>query len=169
MGKLITKACWIILLLYLQLFNTNAEVERQFRAIIIEKPTPCMQRRTIRKSLKPVLCCKNSSAAHRLILSGDDETNPGLANRDNQQTKPKSDRLRSSTFHICNRTVRINSKKLMCIHCKSMVNLQCSTLKATLVIRILVKFMNGYVKAVVSKNSLSQESVNFMRLLQHHQ
>ena len=135
MGKLITKTCWIILLLYLLLFNGKTEVELQSGAIIREKPTPCIQKRTIRKSSKPVLYYNNSSATHRLILSGDIETNPGPANRDNHQTKPEFDRLRSSTCDLCNKTVRINSKKLMCIHCKSLVHLQCSTLKAILIIK----------------------------------
>ena len=94
-----------------------------------------MQKKTIRKASKPVLSYNNSSATHRLILSGVTETNPGPVNRDNQQTKPKSDRLRSSTCNLCNKTVRINSKKLMCIHCKSLVHLQCSTLKAILIIK----------------------------------
>ena len=48
-----------------------------------------MQKKTITKSLKPVFYYNNSSATHRLILSGDIKTNSGLANRDNQQTKPK--------------------------------------------------------------------------------
>ena len=100
MGKLIRKACWIILLLYLLFFNASTEVEPRSRAIIREKPTPCMQKRTIRKSSKPVLYYNNSSATYRLILSMDIETNPGLANRDKQQTKPKSDRLRSSTCDL---------------------------------------------------------------------
>ena len=94
-----------------------------------------MQKRTIRKSSKLVPYYNNSSATHRLILSGDTETNPGPANRDNQQTKPKSDRIRSSNCDLCNKTVQINSKKLMCIHCKSLVHLQCSTLKAILMIK----------------------------------
>ena len=113
-------------------FTQRTEVEQQSRAIIREKPTLCMQKRNIRKQSKPVLYY-NRSATHRLILSGDIETNPGPANRDNQQTKPKSDRLRSSTCNLCNKTVRINSKKLMCIHCKSLVHLQCSALKAILI------------------------------------
>ena len=50
MGKIITKTCWIILLLYLLFFNANTEVEQQSRAIIREKATPFMQRRTIRNS-----------------------------------------------------------------------------------------------------------------------
>ena len=94
-----------------------------------------MQKRTIRKSSKPVIYYNKSSATHRLILSGDIETNPGPANCDNHPTKPKSDRQRSSTCDLCNKTVRINSKKLMCIHCKSLVHLQCFTLKAILIIK----------------------------------
>ena len=92
-----------------------------------------MQKRTISKSSKPALYYNNSSATHKLILSGDIETNPRLANRDKQQTKRKSDRLPSSACELCSKTVRINSKRLMCIHCKSLVYLQCSTLKAVLI------------------------------------
>ena len=60
MGKIITKTCWIILLLYLLFFNANTEVEQQSRAIIREKATPFMQRGTIRKSSKLVLYYNNS-------------------------------------------------------------------------------------------------------------
>ena len=128
MRKFITKVCQIILLIYLLFLDAKTEVEQQSRAIIREKPTPCMQKRTIIKSSKPVHYYNCSSATHRLILSGDTETNPVPAKCDNQQTKPKSDRLRSSACNLCNKTVRINSKKLMCIHCKSLVHLQCSAL-----------------------------------------
>ena len=167
MGKLITKACWIILLLYL-LFNAKAEVERQSRAIIREKPTPCMQKRTIRKSSKPVLYYSNSSATHRLILSGDIETYHGPANRDNQQTKPKSDRLRSSTCDLCNKKVQINSKKLMCIHCKSLVHLQCFALKVILIIKNSRKAHEWVCESCHFKELPFSGVVNFMRLLQHH-
>ena len=104
------------------IFNANTKVEQQSRAIIRKKPTPCMQKRTIRKSSKLVPYYNNSSARHRLILSGDIETNPGPANRDNQQTKPKSDHIRSSNCDLCNKTVQINSKKLMCIHYRTFVD-----------------------------------------------
>ena len=110
MGKLITKACYIILLLYLLFFNANTELKQQSRAIIREKRTPCVQKRTIRKSSKPVLYYNNSSATHRIILSGDIKTNPGPANRDNVQTKPKSDRLPSSTCELCNKTGQITPR-----------------------------------------------------------
>ena len=77
LGKVISKTCWIIQLLYLLFFNADMEVEQQSRAIIREKATPFMHRRTIRKSSKSVLYYNNSSATRRLILSGDIETNPG--------------------------------------------------------------------------------------------
>ena len=101
MRKLITKAWWIILLLYLLFFNANnakITLKQQSRAIIREKRTTCTQKRTIRKSLKPVLYYNNSSATH--ILSGDIETNPGPTNSYNQQTKPRSDHLPSSTCEL---------------------------------------------------------------------
>ena len=94
-----------------------------------------MQKRTIRKPLKPVLYYSSSSATHRLILSGNIGTNPGPANCDNQQTKPKFDRLPLYTCKLCNKTVRINSKKLMYIDCRSLVHLQCSTVIAILIIK----------------------------------
>ena len=106
MGKLITKACWIILLYIYYFSNRNTELEQQSRAITREKPTPGMQKRTIRKLSKPFLYYNNSSATYRLILSGHIETNPGPANRDNQQTKPDSDRLLLSTCDLCNKTVQ---------------------------------------------------------------
>ena len=87
------------------------------------------------KIIKTRLYNNNSSATHRLILSGDIETNPGPVTPDNQQTKPKSDRLPSSACQLCNKAVRMNSKRLMCINCRSLVHLQCSTLNAILIIK----------------------------------
>ena len=65
-----------------------------------------MQKRTIRKSSKPVLYYNNSSSAHGLIMLGDIETNPGPANRDKHQTKLKSDRLPYSNCELCNKTMQ---------------------------------------------------------------
>ena len=132
MGKLITKTCWMILLLYLLFFIANKELKQPFRTIIREKSMLFMQKRTIRKSSKLVLYYNNRSATHRLILPGDIETNPGPGTPNNHQTKPKSDRLPLSTYQLCNNTVRINSKTLMCLHSRSLVNFQCSTLNAVL-------------------------------------
>ena len=55
MGKLITKTCWIILLLYLLFFIVNKELKQPSRAIIREKTMLCMQERAIRKSSKSVI------------------------------------------------------------------------------------------------------------------
>ena len=89
-----------------------------------------MQKRTIRKSSKSALYYNSGSDTHRLILSGNIETNPGPMNPDNKHTKPKSDGLPSSTSQLCHKTVQINSKSLMSIHCRCFVQLQSSTLKA---------------------------------------
>ena len=56
-------------------------------------------------------------------------------NSDNQQPKTKSVRLPSSSCQLCKNTVRVNSKRLMCIHCISSVHLQWSTQKAILIYR----------------------------------
>ena len=116
--------------------TADKELKQPSRAIIREKPTLCMQKKTIRKSSKPVFYYNKSSATHRLILSVDTETNPGQVYPDNQQTKPKSDRLSSSICKLCNKTIQINSKRLMCIYCRSLVHLKCNSLKAILNIKI---------------------------------
>ena len=73
-------------------------------------------------------------------------------------SKPnQSDRLPSSTCQLCNKTVLINSKRLICIHCRisSYPPHQ----------KLPVKLINWYVKIVISKSFLSQDYVNFKRLL----
>ena len=50
------------------IFIANEELKLPSRAIIREKTTLCMQKRTIRKSSKPVLYYNNKSAAHRLNI-----------------------------------------------------------------------------------------------------
>ena len=102
--------------LYLLFFNRNTELEQQFRAITREKPTPGMQKRTIRKLSKPFLYYNNSSAKYRLILSGNIETNPGLPNVITSKTNQIL-----TAYHCLPVTYAIrqykNSKTLMCIHC----------------------------------------------------
>ena len=116
MGKLITKACWIILLYIYYFSNRNTELEQQSRAITREKPTPGMQKRTIRKLSKPFLYYNNSSATYRLILSGHIETNPGLP----IVITSKTNQILTA-YHCLPVTYAIrqykNSKTLMCIHC----------------------------------------------------
>ena len=56
----------------------------------------------------------------------------GPANRDNRKNKLKPDNLPSFACELCNKTVQVNSKRLMCTHCKRSVHLQCSTLKPIL-------------------------------------
>ena len=110
MENLLRKHCWIILLLFFLFFTAKKELKQPSRAIIREKPTLCMKKKTIRKSSKPVLYYNNCSATHRLTLSGDIQTNPGPVNSDNLQTKPKSDRLPSSACQLCNETVQITPR-----------------------------------------------------------
>lgn len=65
-------------------FTANKELKQPSGVIIREKPTLCTQKKTIRKSSKPVLYYSNKSATHRLILSEDIEKNRGPVNPDNQ-------------------------------------------------------------------------------------
>ena len=114
--KLITKTCWINLVLYLLFFTETKELKQPSRVIIRQRSKLCMQKRTTRKSSKTVLYYNNISSTHRLVLPGGIETNPGMVNPDNQKTKPKSNRLQSSTCQLCNKIVWIISKRMMSIH-----------------------------------------------------
>ena len=87
MGERITNAYWKILVLYLLFFNANAELKQESRVIITEKPTLCMQKRTIRKSSKLVLYYNSSSDTQTLILSGATEANLGPAYKNRNERK----------------------------------------------------------------------------------
>ena len=87
MGERITNAYWKILVLYLLFFNANAELKQESRVIITEKPTLCMQKRTIRKSSKLVLYYNSSSDTQTLILSGATEANLGPAYKSRNERK----------------------------------------------------------------------------------
>ena len=87
MRERITNAYWKILVLYLLFFNANAELKQESRVIITEKPTLCMQKRTIRKSSKLVLYYNSSSDTQTLILSGATEANLGPAYKNRNERK----------------------------------------------------------------------------------
>ena len=48
MGKVITKTSWVILFLYLLFLTANKELKQSSRALIREKPTLCMLKRSIK-------------------------------------------------------------------------------------------------------------------------
>ena len=134
MGKLITKICWINLFLYFLFFTANKELKLNSHLEPSLEENQCYYAEANhQKIIKTVLYYNNNTATQRLILSTDNETNPGPVNPDKQQTKPKSDHLPSSICQLCNKTVPINSTRLVCIHCRSLVHLQCSSRQAILI------------------------------------
>ena len=58
-------------------------------------------------------------------LSGDIESNPGPSNG-NRIGNQGDANLRAPKCNICYKSVRTNSKRLMCEHCKLLVHLNCT-------------------------------------------
>ena len=89
---------------------------------ILEKSSPHIN---VRRSSKPVPYYHNSSATMWLLLSGDIESNPGPVN----PTEANRKRTQNKSFELicqeCNKTVKANFKRLLCIHCNNLVHLKC--------------------------------------------
>ena len=95
---------------------------------ILEKSSPYIN---VRRSSKPVPYYHNSSATMRLLLSGDIESNPGPVNLTESKRNRKQNKYFPSLCQKCNKTVKANSKRLLCIHCNSLVHLKCISTNAT--------------------------------------
>ena len=87
---------------------------------ILKKSSPHIN---VRRSSKPAPYYHNSSATMWLLLSGDMESNPGPVNPTESNRKCKNKSF-PSFCQECNRTVKKNSKRLLCIHCNSLVHLK---------------------------------------------
>ena len=61
----------------------------------------------------------------RLLLSGDIESNPGPANPTESNRNRKQNKSFPSFCQQCNKKVKANSKRLLCIHWNNMVHLKC--------------------------------------------
>ena len=89
---------------------------------ILEKSSPYIN---ARKSSKPVPYYHNSSTTMRLLLSGDIESNPGPINLTESNRNRKQNKSFPSFCQEWNKTVKANSKHLLCIHCNNLVHLKC--------------------------------------------
>ena len=87
---------------------------------ILEKSPP---RINARRPAKHVHYYGNSSATMRLLLSGKIESNPGPVNPTESNRKRKQNKSFPSFCQEYNKTVKANSKRLLCIHCINLVAL----------------------------------------------
>ena len=88
---------------------------------ILEKSSP---RINVRRLSKPVPYYHNSSATMRLLLPADIESNPGLVIPTESNRNCKKNKSFASFCQECNKTVKANSKRLLCIHCNNLVQLK---------------------------------------------
>ena len=77
-----------------------------------------------RRSSKLVPYHHNSSASVRLLLSADTESNPGLVNPTYSNRNRKQNKSFPSFCEEYIKTVKANSKRLICIHCNNLVHLK---------------------------------------------
>ena len=68
----------------------------------------------------------NHDASYKLLISGDIKLNSGPTNSDNRVWNPGDANVRVPKCNICYKTVRTNSKWLMCEHCKLQIHLNYS-------------------------------------------
>ena len=88
---------------------------------ILEKSSPHIN---LRRSSKPVPYYHNSSATIRLLLFGDIESSPGPVNPIQSNRNRKQNKFFSSLRQECNKTVKTNYKRLLCIHCNNLFHLK---------------------------------------------
>ena len=94
-------------------------------------------RKKLRRS-SPISYYSNTSATHRILLGGDIETNPGPTSTTNsaltptnnkQNSKKAATKRKAPICSICEKTVRINSKRMICTYCKLLTHLHCTNTK----------------------------------------
>ena len=78
-----------------------------------------------RKWSAPITYCSNHDARYRFLIFGDIELNPGPSNG-NRIGNLGDANVRAPKCNICYKTVRKNSKRRMCEHCKLLVHLNCA-------------------------------------------
>ena len=100
---------------------------------ILEKSSPHIN---VRRSSKPVPYYHNSSATMRLLLSGNIESNLGPVNSTESNRNRKQNKSFPSFCQECNKTVKANSKRLLCIHYNNLVRLKCIGTNSTKRLRL---------------------------------
>ena len=115
---------------------------------ILEKSSPHIN---VGISSKPVpYHHNNSSATIRLLLSSDIESNAAPVNptESNRNRKPK--KYFPQFCQKCNKTLKANSKRLLCIHCNNLIHLKCMSTNSTNRLKSIRN--DGYVIDVISRN-----------------
>ena len=88
-------------------------------------------REKLRRS-SPISYYSNTLSTHRMLLGGDIETNPGPASttssgltptNDKQNSKKATTKRKAPICSLCEKTVRINSKRLVCTYCELLIHL----------------------------------------------
>ena len=88
---------------------------------ILRKSSPHI---SLRRSSKPLRYHHNSSAPMQLLLSGDIESNPGPVNPTEWNRNRKQNKSFPSYCQECNKTVKANYKRLLCIYCNNLGHLK---------------------------------------------
>ena len=120
--KIRNTTSFMFLLLIAACFLTHNDVYEQNinrkRLNIFPKTYNC------KKWSAPITYYSNHDASYKLPISGDIELNPG-PNSGNRVENQEDANVRAPKCNICYKTVRTNSKRLMCEHCKLLVHLNC--------------------------------------------
>ena len=73
----------------------------------------------------------------RLLLSGDIKSNPGQVNVTESNRNRKQNKSFPSFCQECSKTVKANSKHLLCIHCNNLVYLKCIGTNSTKRLKVI--------------------------------
>ena len=113
----------MFLLLIAACFPTHNDVYKQ--NIHRKRFHICLRTHSCKKWSASTTCYSNHDASYRLLISVDIELNPGPSNV-NRIGYQGDANVRAPKCNICYQTVRTDSKRLMCEHCKLLVHLNCA-------------------------------------------
>ena len=103
------------------------------------KNTPKVRRETISINATvfwislPISYYSNTSATQRILLRGETETNPwprSTPTNDKQNSKKPTAKRKTPICSVCEKTVRINSKRIIRTYCKLLTHLHCTNTKS---------------------------------------
>ena len=113
--KIRNTTSFMFLLLIAACFLTRNDVHEQ--NINRKRLNICPEIYNRKKCSAPITYYSNQDANYKLFISGDIELNPG-PNCGNRVGNQGDTNVRAPKCNICYNTVRTNSKRLMCEHCK---------------------------------------------------
>ena len=114
---------FMFLLLIAAFFLTHNDVYEQ--NINRKRLNICPKIYNRKKWSAPIAYYSNHDASYKLLISGDIELNPG-PNSGNRVGNQGNANVKAPKGNIYYKTVRTNSKRLMCEHCELLVNLNCA-------------------------------------------